>query len=68
MESTIIFCTQFRKGDWHVRLGGCVQTDAIMGRVIHNTVWVSAGDINMREHYAKMDRGTGPQDAQASAD
>ena len=28
-----------------------------MDRIVHNTVWVSAGDINMREHYAKKDRG-----------
>lgn len=68
MESTIIFCTQFRKGDWHARLGGGVQADAIMDRIVHNTVWVFAGDINMREHYAKKDRGTGLQDAQSSAD
>ena len=68
MESTIIVCTQFRKGDWHARLGGGVQADAIMDRIVHNTVWVSAGDINMREHYAKKDRGACSQDAQGRAD
>ena len=39
-----------------------------MDRVVHNTVWVSAGDINMKEHCARKDRGASSQDAQGRAD
>lgn len=31
-----VFCTQFRKKDWHARLGGSVHADAIMDRIVHN--------------------------------
>lgn len=44
-----IFCTQYRKKDWHARLGADVRADAIMDRIVHNTVWVDMGDFNMRE-------------------
>jgi len=33
-----IFCTQYRKKDW---LGADVRADAIMDRIVHNTVWVA---------------------------
>lgn len=48
-----IFCTQYRKEDWHSRLGGGVHADAIMDRIVHNAVWVDTGSMNMREFYAK---------------
>ena len=48
-----IFCTQYRKDDWHARLGGGVHADAIMDRIVHNAVWVETGSMNMREHYSK---------------
>lgn len=48
-----LFCTQYPKKDWHQRLGGGVHADAIMDRIVHNTVWYYAGDINMREYYGK---------------
>jgi len=56
-SSSTIFCTQYRKEDWHSRLGGGVHADAIMDRIIHNAVWVETGNMNMREYYAR--RGTG---------
>ena len=34
-----IFCTQYRKKDWLARLGADVRADAIMDRIVHNTVW-----------------------------
>ena len=49
-----IFCTQYRKDDWHLRLGGGVHADAIMDRIIHNATWVYAGNLNMRQFYAKQ--------------
>lgn len=44
-----IFCTQYRKKDWHARLGADVRADAITDRIVHNTVWVDMGDFNMRK-------------------
>lgn len=52
-SASTIFCTQYRKDDWHARLGGGVHADAIMDRIVHNAVWVETGSMNMREHYAK---------------
>jgi len=51
--SSTIFCTQYRKEDWHIRLGGGVHADAIMDRIVHNAAWVETGCMNMREFYAK---------------
>lgn len=47
-----VFCTQYAKKDWHARLGGAVHADAIMDRIVHNTIWIDTGDRNMREHTA----------------
>lgn len=54
-STSTIFCTQYRKEDWHPRLGGGVHADAIMDRIVHNAVWVDTGTMNMREFYAKKD-------------
>jgi DNA replication protein DnaC len=51
-DTSTIFCTQYRKEDWHARLGGGVHADAIMDRIVHNCVWVEAGGTNMREFYS----------------
>jgi DNA replication protein DnaC len=51
--ASIIFCTQYRKADWHARLGGGIHADAIMDRIVHNAVWIETGDLNMREYCAK---------------
>lgn len=48
-SGSTIFCTQFRKEDWHNKLGGGVHADAIMDRIIHNAVFIETGIINMRE-------------------
>jgi DNA replication protein DnaC len=50
--ASTIFCTQYRKADWHTRLGGGAHADAILDRIVHNTVWVETGTMNMREHLA----------------
>lgn len=51
--SSTIFCTQYKKEDWHSRLGGGVHADAMMDRIVHNAIWVYAGNLNMREFYSK---------------
>ena len=50
--TSTVFCTQYAKKDWHQRLGGGVHADAIMDRIVHNTLWIETGDVNMREHTA----------------
>jgi hypothetical protein len=45
-----VFCTQYAKKDWHQRLGSGVHADAIMDRIVHNTIWIDTGSHNMREH------------------
>lgn len=52
-SGSTIYCTQFRKTDWHKRLGGGVHADAIMDRIVHNAVWFDTGQLNMREQLAK---------------
>jgi DNA replication protein DnaC len=50
--ASTVFCTQYAKKDWHQRLGSGVHADAIMDRIVHNTIWVDTGNQNMREHAA----------------
>ena len=50
--TSTVFCTQYAKKDWHSRLGGGVHADAIMDRIVHNTIWIDTGNHNMREHTA----------------
>jgi DNA replication protein DnaC len=52
-ESSTIFCTQYRTEDWHCRLGGGIHADAIIDRIIHNSISIYAGDVNMREKQFK---------------
>lgn len=49
-SASTVFCTQYAKKDWHQRLGSGVHADAIMDRIVHNTIWVDTGTHNMREH------------------
>ncbi len=53
-QASTIFCTQFRKEDWHNRLGGGVHADAIMDRIVHNAIWIETGSMNMREYYSRQ--------------
>lgn len=50
--TSTVFCTQYAKKDWHQRLGSGVHADAIMDRIVHNTIWIETGGTNMREHLA----------------
>lgn len=53
--ASTVFCTQYAKKDWHQRLGSGVHADAIMDRIVHNTIWVDTGSHNMREHGAMIE-------------
>lgn len=55
-NKSTMFGTQYPKKDWHQRLGGGVHADSIMDRIVHNAVWLDAGDVNMRE---KLGTGEG---------
>ncbi|MGP5733044.1 ATP-binding protein [Arthrobacter rhombi] len=47
--TSTVFCTQYPQKDWHQRLASGVHADAIMDRIIHNTIWIETGTHNMRE-------------------
>jgi len=47
--ASTVFCTQFKKKDWHPRLGGGVHADAIVDRIVHSAVWFDMGEANMRQ-------------------
>ncbi|MBB5641118.1 ATP-binding protein [Cryobacterium roopkundense] len=51
-DTSTVFCTQYQQKDWHQRLGSGVHADAIMDRILYNTVRVETGTYNMREHTA----------------
>lgn len=53
--ASTIFCTQYKQSDWHARLGAGALADAIMDRIVHNTIWVETGGFNMREAYARVE-------------
>ena len=39
-EGSTIFCTQYKKEDWHERLSGGILADSILDRVIHRTTGI----------------------------
>lgn len=47
-----IFCSQYKVGEWHSRLGGGVIADSIMDRIVHNSITINTGKTNMREFLA----------------
>ena len=47
-KSTII-CTQYTPAEWHGRLGGGVQADAMVDRLIHGSIRIDLGDVNVRK-------------------
>ena len=42
---------QFKVSEWHKRLGGGIQADSIMDRIIHNSYELPATDNNLRKLY-----------------
>lgn len=47
-ESSTIFCSQYKQEDWHDLLGGGVQADSILDRIIHKQLRIQIGKMNMR--------------------
>jgi DNA replication protein DnaC len=47
-----IVCSQYKTSEWHARLGGGVVANAILDRIVHNSVSINTGSMNMREFFA----------------
>ena len=52
-NTSTIFCTQYKKEDWIIRLGEGIQAEAIVDRYAHTAFWIETGAMNMREYSAK---------------
>lgn len=48
MDRSTVLCTQYSPADWHGRLGGGVQADAMIDRLVHGAVRIDLGDVNVR--------------------
>ena len=51
-KSTVL-CTQYTPAEWHGRLGGGVQADAMVDRLVHGSVQIDLGDVNVRKLLAE---------------
>lgn len=47
------FATQSATKEWHSRLGGDTIADAILDRIVHNTVWIDTGESDMRQRHGQ---------------
>ena len=48
MDRSTVLCTQYAPAEWHGRLGGGVQADAMIDRIVHGAVRIDLGDVNVR--------------------
>lgn len=48
MDRSTVLCTQYAPAEWHGRLGGGVQADAMIDRLIHGAIRIDLGDVNVR--------------------
>ena len=56
-RGSTIFCTQYDTSEWYERINPSGEdrspiSEAIMDRIVHNTIWIETGNTNMREHTA----------------
>lgn len=49
MDRFTVLCTQYSPADWHGRLGGGVQADVMIDRLVHGAVRIDLGDVNVRK-------------------
>lgn len=52
-NNSTILVSQFDKSEWHQKLGGGIQADSIMDRIVHNSYSIPSNNENLREHYDK---------------
>lgn len=55
MSHSTVLCTQCTPSEWHGRLGGGVQADAMVDRLIHGSVRIDLGDVNVRKLLSSKD-------------
>jgi DNA replication protein DnaC len=48
MGKSTVVCTQYTPADWHGRLGGGVQADALVDRLVQGAIRIDLGDVNVR--------------------
>ncbi|WP_256755009.1 ATP-binding protein [Bifidobacterium longum] len=44
---------QLATKEWHRQLGGDTIADAILDRIVHNTIWINTGEYNMRQRHGQ---------------
>ena len=47
-NASTIFCTQFAPGGWHEKIGEETLADAILDRIVHDSILID-GKVSMRE-------------------
>lgn len=52
-EKSTVLCTQYKPSEWHGRLGGGVQADAMVDRLVHGSIRINLGDVNVRKLLAE---------------
>lgn len=53
LSKSTVLCTQYAPAEWHERLGGGVQVDAICDRLVHGALRINLGDVNVRKLLTK---------------
>lgn len=53
MDRSTVLYTQCSPAGWHGRLGGGVQPDAMIDRLVHGAIRNDLGDVNVRKLFAK---------------
>ena len=51
-----VMCTLYEQSEWHNRLGGNVQAESVIDRIVHNCVDIVLGDLNMRAYTSPTKR------------
>ena len=49
LDKSTVLCTQYAPTEWHGRLGGGVQADAMIDRLVQGSVRIDLGDVNVRK-------------------
>lgn len=49
-NSSTVFCTLNEQSSWHALLGGSVQAESIIDRIVHRSINIMVGPLNMREY------------------
>lgn len=57
LSKSTALCTQYSPAEWHERLGGGVQADAMCDRLVHGSVRIDLGDVNVRKLLSEKKQG-----------